>query len=245
MGFHPYANWEAKIIKSVIESFFVAIHNGTLVVKVGQTTLNRLSLPENIKKHYTEPDPHFFADAYYAALVSEDSVQFTEENFLGCGAIRLRILENKEFKKKVAMFRRSGMKIFDKGHFQTPLRFAGVFTVEGPKLDSALRALEPPSHNAWEPERSDDPEVKKLPKALYAWINDRIRELVGNEDLTEIDAEGVSQYLPDEIDDATTGTPQQIETINEEPASVLDMRIRPTPMASAPTYEPDVSSEEG
>jgi len=244
MGFHPYANWEAKIIKSVIESFFVAIHNGTLVVKVGKTTLNQLSLPENIKKHYTEPDPHFFADAYYAALVSEESVQFTEEDFLGCGAVRLRILENKEFKKKVAMFRRSGMKIFDKGHFQTPLRFAGVFTVEGPKLDSTLRALEPPSHNAWEPERSDDPEVKKLPKALYAWINDRIRELVGNEDLTEIDAEGVSQYLPDEIDDATTGTPQQIETINEEPASVLEMRIRSSARASAPTYEPDASSEE-
>lgn len=123
MGFHPYEDWESKIIKTVIESFFVAIHHGTLIVKVGKTILNRTSLPDQIKKHYAEPDPAFFADAYYKVLTSEDTEHFSEPDFEGMGKVTLSILENKDFRKKVAMFRRSGMKIFDKGHFQTPVRF--------------------------------------------------------------------------------------------------------------------------
>jgi hypothetical protein len=62
MGFHDFPDWEARIIKSVIESFFVAIHKGTLIVKVGKTTVNDTSLPKLIAKHYAEPDAHFLAD---------------------------------------------------------------------------------------------------------------------------------------------------------------------------------------
>jgi hypothetical protein len=137
------------------------------------------------------------------------------------------------------MFRRSGMKIFDKGHFQTPLRFAGVFTAEGSKLDALLRTLEPPSHSAWEPERGEDPKLSRaVLHDLYAWINERVRELVGAVDVTEVDAEGISQYLPDEIEDDTTGSPLQNEA-NEQPAVVLDMRIRSATPSTVSTHEPD------
>jgi hypothetical protein len=44
MGFHDSPDWEARIIKSVIESFFVAIHTGRLIIKVGKTTVNDTSL---------------------------------------------------------------------------------------------------------------------------------------------------------------------------------------------------------
>ncbi len=50
MGFHDFPDWESKIIKSVIESFFLAIHEETLIVKIGKTTLNKLSLPAQIEK---------------------------------------------------------------------------------------------------------------------------------------------------------------------------------------------------
>jgi hypothetical protein len=130
------------------------------------------------------------------------------------------------------------MKIYDKGHFQTPLRFAGVFTVEGPKLDSLLRTLEPPSHNAWEPERGEHPtEAKKLLNNLKAWINEKVRQLVAVENVAEVDAEGISQYLPDELEDATKGAPQELESLHEEPAPNLDMRIRSTPSNIIPSYE--------
>jgi hypothetical protein len=240
MGFHPYEQWESKIIKTVIESFFVAIHQGTLIVKVGKTILNKTSLPDQIEKYYAEPDSAYFADAYYKVLTSEDTEHFIESDFDGMGKVTLSILENKEFRKKVAMFRRSGMKIFDKGHFQTPVRFAGVFTVEGYRLDALLRATEPPSHAAWEPERGADPATsKRIIRKINAWINDRVRELGGSEDVDEVDAEGVSQYLPDDIEDELHGTLQRVETLNEEPAEVIEIRFRSTPPSAAPVYQPD------
>jgi hypothetical protein len=240
MGFHPYEQWEAKIIKTVIESFFLAIHNGRLIVKVGKTTLNKTSLQDQIKKHYADPDPNFFADSYYRALISDDTQHFEDPDFEGMGKIRLSILEDKDFRKKVAMFRFSGMKIFDKGHFQTPLRFAGVFTVEGQPLDALLRGTEPPSHTAWEPERGADPATsKRILKKIHTWINDKVRALSTSGDVAEVDAEGVSQFLPDDIDDDVHGTPQHIETINEEPTDKIEIRFRSTPTSNAPVYQPD------
>jgi hypothetical protein len=244
MGFHDFPEWEARIIKSVIESFFVAIHTGKLIVKVGKTTVNDTSLPKLIAKHYAEPDPQFLADEYYQALTSEGVVTHSEADFGGYGSIKLTLFEHKDFKKKVAMFRRSGMKIFDK-RFQTPLRFAAVFTAEGGKLDALLRTLEPPSHNAWEAERGEDPaESKKVLNDLFGWIRDKVRQLVGADSLQEVDAEGMSQYLPDELEDAEKGTMQKVEEVNEEPAAVLDMRIRSTPPPTAPNYDADKTSED-
>lgn len=246
MGFHSFPDWEDGVVKAVIESFFVAIHNGQLIVKVGKTSLNKTNLPSQIKKHYGETDPHFFADQYYSALISDDAAEFVEDDFMGYGRIRLRLLEDKSFKKKVAMLRRSGMKIFDKGNFQTPLRFAGVFTAEGEKLDALLRELEPPSHDQWREDRGDDPALsKKLLARLYRWVHDRVHELISTEDQTEVDAEGISQYLPDEIEDDAKGTPLQTETLQDEPAPVLDMRIRSSPRATAPMPELDIESQLG
>lgn len=243
MGFHSYEDWEPRIIKTVIESFFVAIHHGRLIVKVGKTTLNETSLPDQIKKHYAEPDPAFFADAYYKVLTSEETQHFEEPDFEGMGRVKLSILENKDFRKKVAMFRRSGMKIFDKGHFQTPLRFAGVFTVEGYALDALLRSTEPPSHTAWEPERGADPAAsKRILRKIHGWINDKVRSLSSSEDVAEVDAEGVSQYLPDDIEDDVHGKPQHVETINEEPAEQIEIRFRSSPSSTAPVYQQDDST---
>ena len=212
-GFHSFPDWESRIIKSVIESFFVAIHNGRLIVKVGKTTLNSTNLRDHIRKRYAEPDPQYFADEYYEALTSEESAVYSEDDFRGLGGIRLQVLENKDFKKKVAMFRRSGMKIFDKGHFQTPLRFSGVFTVEGAELDAVLRTLEPPSHDDWLWERGDDPaQAKRLLHELRGWINEKVHQLVSSEDLSEVDAEGISDYLPDELEDSSNGSPIESTT---------------------------------
>lgn len=78
---------------------------------------------------------------------------------------------------------------------------------------------------------------------MKAWISERVRQLVSSEDLTEIDAEGVSQYLPDELDDSDKGSPQEQESILDEPAPVLDMRIRSAPIVT-PNYQPDTGIQD-
>lgn len=244
MGFHDYPDWEARIIKSVIESFFLAIHTGKLIVKVGKTTVNDTSLAKLIDKYYKEPEKEFLADEYYRALTSEGVVVHTEADFCSLGPIKLTLLEDKNFNKRVAMFRRSGMKIFDK-RFVTPSRFAAVFTADGQKFDALMKTLEPPTHDAWQPDRADDPTMaNKVLNELYGWIREKVRQLSGIEDLQEMDAEGISQFLPDDIDDSEKGQPVIVEELNDEPAPVLDMRIRSTPKQTVPTYDASATSED-
>ncbi len=243
-GFHEFDSWEADVVKSVLESFFMAVWKKKLQVKVGRTTVNASSLAKLIAKHYAEPEPRFFADEYYNVLTSEESIVFEEPDFMGYGAVRLQLLEGKDFKKRVAMFRRSGMKIFDKGSFHTPVHFAGVLTAEGQKLDALLRTMEPPSHDDWLPDRVDSPAERKVLKGLLQWVRDRVRELGGLDTATELDAVGMSEFLPDDLDEAGTGSQESSEEVEQEPAAELVMRLRPVSRPIARHEEESGGSEE-
>jgi hypothetical protein len=98
------------------------------------------------------------------------------------------------------------MLIFEKGHFRTPTRFAGVFEARGEKLNRFLRTLEPPRHDAWRPERhSENPEevekASRIIKKLYAWVNDCVKQMAPIPKSNRVDAAGMGRYLPDEIED--------------------------------------------
>lgn len=201
-GFKKSDQWIDEIACAVIDSFFVAVMNDKLVVKAGNTLINRMSLPgiiESLKERSLNP----FTSAYFDALISSDSKEFINPDFDGLGQISLRVLVGKHLPKRVAMVRGSGMKIFDKGHFLTPLRFSGVFTTSGDKIDSFLKSLEPPQHDSFEPLRSDTPaEAKARLKRLYDWIRDCVRTIATEDQIDEIEIEGISKYLPDDVDEA-------------------------------------------
>ncbi|KVN34349.1 hypothetical protein WT11_13845 [Burkholderia stagnalis] len=122
------------------------------------------------------------------------------------------------------MVRGSGMKIFDKGHFLTPLRFAGVFNAIGPKIDSFLKSLEPPQHNSFEHERADSPaEAKARLKRLYDWIRTQVRSVAEGDVEEETEIEGVSKYLPDDVDDAPKK--KEAEPTDERDEAAEDIRF--------------------
>lgn len=223
---HHRREWANEIIRSVLENFFVAIHEGRLIVKVGETVLNQSTLPDQIRQ-VALADPDFRAGAYFSALTSEEAVLFSEEDFEGLGRIEMRVLVGKEYPRRIAMVRNTGMKIYDKGNFQTPIRFAGVLIAKGTRLNEVLRAMEPPSHNDWQPERYENPDyARALRRKLYAWINDRIRTLSTTGDVEELDAEGVSQYLPDDQDELASGGDDAAEGEKGEPLPDLDVQVR-------------------
>jgi uncharacterized membrane protein YgcG len=235
LGFLHEKDWEDKITKGLLESFFVSIHEGRLLARVGSVPLNRNSLPGLIEK-YARGDRNWAARSYYQALTSEDASLFHEDDFEGLGRIELRLLSGKEYPKRVAMVRSSGMKIFDKGHFQTPLRFAGVFTAGGGDLNALLKSLEPPSHDKWSDERAEDPAgAKSVLRNLYGWVNDKVRSMSELHGLEELDAEGVSQYLPDDLDDSEQPTDSAAEGERTEPQPDISVQVRlhETPVAVA------------
>ena len=214
-GFKGGEEWETEIIKSVLENFLVAIKEERLVVKVGEIIIDSDNL-SSLLKQYIEEDSDYLADKYYKSMLSSDNYIFNEKNFEDLGAVKLYILPEKDYPKRVAMVRSTGMKIFDKGHFHTPLKFAGVMIAEGKELNEFLRSLEPPSHNTWQPDRHENPKyAKKIRRKLYSWINEMVKSISEKEDVEELDVEGMSQYLPDDLDDNAAGEDEDIEDIEK------------------------------
>lgn len=200
-GFIKTNDWEEKIIKSVLENFFVAILDEKLIVKIGDVDINSFTLPEMLEK-YTKNDPECYSYKYYESYMLSSRSYFREDNFCDMGELELYVLPGDDSPKRVAMVRSTGMKIYDKDKFRTPFKFAGVLIAKGEKLNDFLRKIEPPTHNAWEPDRHEDPETaKKVIKSLYAWLNEKIRSLSLLESTDELDVEGLSQYLPDHGDE--------------------------------------------
>lgn len=199
-GFNEKSGWEEKIIKSVLENFFIAILNEKLIVKVGETTINANSLSSLLEK-YTKNDPDCLSYYYYEAYTLSNRYHFPNKDFLGLGEIDLFILPGKDLPKRVAMVRGTGMKIYDKDRFRTPFKFAGVMIAKGERINDFLRKIEPPTHSAWEPDRHDNPEeAKGIIKKLYGWINEKVRSITVGSNEEELDVEGLSQYLPDNGD---------------------------------------------
>lgn len=229
-GFNSVPDWQARVVRSVIEHFFVAIIDGNLVIRVGDILIDADSLPVLIDR-YISQDPECLSGMYCEAYQSPDARCFRNDNFENMGQLDLFVLPKKDFPKKVAMVRETGMKIFDKGHFHTPVKFAGVLIARGDKLNEFLRALEPPGHDAWQPERyeKDESYAKKTLKKLYLWINENVRDLLRQSGHEEMDVEGMSQYLPDDMDELAPrdldgeaegipSSPKEIEAVATEKA---------------------------
>ena len=225
MGFPRTPDWVDEIAKALINSFFVAIYEERLIARVGKVLINKEHLQELVLK-YEKSDRTFAAASYFQAMTSEEAHVFTEDDFEGLGRVELRVVTGKTFPKRVAMIR-SGMKIWDKGHFHTPVRFAGVLLAKGEKLTALLRSLEPPMHDHWEANRSENPTTAlAITKSLYGWMNERIKSLSAADDLEELDAEGMSQYLPDDSDDTPPRTDAASEGERARPVTNLPVSLR-------------------
>lgn len=248
-GFKILGKWKEEIIKSVIENFFVAIHEGKLVVRVDGEQITSSNLPDYLKSDLLSGSD-CFAPYYFKSLISPDRHPIVVDDLIGLGKVELHLLQEKGFPKKVAIFRDTGMKIFDKGHFQTPIRFAGVFIARGEDINDFMRKIEPPSHNAWEADRHKNPEyARETIRQIYGWLNDSVRNIAKIDDTEELDVEGISDFLPDDIEELEPDAFDADEGVaanrpKDAPQEVEVQIIAPKPSTSA-NANADATGEEG
>jgi hypothetical protein len=198
-GFIPTDDWKTGIIQAVLENFFVALHNGQLIVQVDDVVIDSGSLHQLMKK-YVEPEKHLSADKYYEALIAQDAKVFVDD-IEGLGEVELRVVTGNGLPKRVAMMRSTGMTITCR-RFSSPIPFAGVMVVRGAALNQLLRKMENPQHNAWEPDRyQDDPRyASRVLKRLIQWVKEQLQSLWAVDSGDTIEVDDLSQYLPDESD---------------------------------------------
>lgn len=166
LGFAAVRGWQQVLAANIVENFFGAIWRGELEVEIkdGPTikadTLDAIladdSFGASIADQPGEPERFSHVATYLAALKSGDEVEVAHTENLHLGTCELRILVGENLPKKVAVLR-NGMLITEGlprlKRFSDFKEFAAVLECTADKGLALLRAMEPPRHDAFEPDR--------------------------------------------------------------------------------------------
>lgn len=207
-GFEGKPNWDSELIEAFATNFFVAFNKDLLRVRIGQHELSKANIDAVIEGLSEGESSNSSLKNYWDALVSKEAQEFTFES-IQLGKVRLRLLVREGANKSIAMFRGTGMMIFEKKHFRTPLQFAGVCICDSKKGNEFLRRLEPPSHTAWEPERSEDDPVAANEEIsnLYRWLRDCVNKLSPAAASDSLDVPELEKFLPDDDEETPLEKP--------------------------------------
>lgn len=193
-------DWQKDIIISVLDGFLGAIWKEKLIVNVGNIEISKETLQDVIDTY--RDDLTNYTESYYKVLIS-DETQWIEENIMGFGKVKLGILVGElDAPRRVAMIRKTGMKIMDRDRLPGHAPCVGVMFIEGDELNKKLRETENPEHTEWQPDRAKNPmAARALIREIRRFVNKTIEKLVSTGGGNEIDAVGVGAFLPDISDE--------------------------------------------
>lgn len=221
LGFTEKKDWKQEMIASVLEDFLMAVYAGRLEVCIEEERISRETLQAMIET-YKEIAPNAYH--YYLTLTSEDAVCETIP-FNHLGKIELHLLFKNGLHRRVLMCRNNGIRVYDQKNISATIQFAGICMLKDEKLSEYFRGMENPQHNAWEPERHERPgEAKKIKQDLTRLIKKTVLEFGKKTTAEEMDAEGVGEYLPDDIS-SIPDEEQKRETLTEK---IKDMQMAET-----------------
>ncbi len=219
-------DFKSNIVSEVLDGFLVAIWQGKLEVRVNGYVLNKQTLNKVIQDYNKSLSDNTIM--CYELLADQNSEWYSLpiklSETLPLGNIKFGFKLRYDGTNKVSMVRSSGMKIFDKTNLCPSLRFVGLAIMEGNALNTFLRNLENPSHNKWEPQRSDDPTTsRKILKDIYNSLTEKLNEVAASTFDDQVDIEGAGDYLPDEVEeeDKKPEKVQSKETLNK----IIDVEV--------------------
>lgn len=254
--FDAVKNWEEHLAISVAENFFGAIHNGNLRVEIedkytlDQTTISEFfddtAIRKLIEDEKLKGEPEQFDNCkhYLAALKGGTEVIIEQSERPDLGLCQIQILIGEGLPKKVCALR-NGMFITDSLNglksFSDFKEFVAVFHCENKKGNELLRAMEPPRHDDFEPERLPTKEEQrkgqKALKGLSAWIRDKLKMHAKDpvSEITEIDE--LKDFFGEEGD---SDSGKGVEEINP----YGDVIIRGKQIKIKPSYKEQISEED-
>lgn len=241
LGFDTASGWQEGLAVSVAENFFGAICAGKLEVEIDdkynldQYTIkeffHKAEIRSAIEKQKNEPDHFDNCSKYLSALNDGPEVIIEESEMQHLGLCQLRILLDEGLPKKVCILR-NGMFISDSlslpglKSFSDFKEFVAVVECKNSKGVELLRAMEPPRHDDFEPDRLPTKEQQKKGakalKDLASWVRDMLKRHAKNlvSEVTTLDE--LKEYFADENGE---GDGKGSEEIN--PLGKVIIRLKP------------------
>ena len=195
MGYQSGNGWQAKIVRSVLNNFWLAIYSGNLSVTIKETSdvvISKENLSRYIDEFGAEETRHF-----YQAFTSSGSSRF-DGQLPSLGAVQLTVLKGDGFPSKIMMARSPKMLVQDKGYRVLREPYAGVFVCDNETGNELLRDLEPPAHDKWDPDRA--PGGRMALRELESFVRESLRSLAETLSSAPEDIPGLDRYLPDRED---------------------------------------------
>lgn len=191
IGLWSYEDVEQKMIKAAINNFWMAIHEGDLIVKVGNTELNKenienlieLYLPERNESSFAKNNPTEYGKAkcYYETWTEKfkdlTEVYGTEEEIDVLGKCKLKISQHPDYPGKIAFLREQKMLILRSSvNSFLSKGYCGVFICTDDEGNKMLRKMEGKTHTEWDPylcmTEEDIQKGKNAIKAMNKFINE-------------------------------------------------------------------------
>lgn len=196
------SDWKREIILSILDSFFVAFWKNKLKVLVDNVEISANTLADLMEEYKDSVNSYVYN--YYKVLTSAGT-KWIEDKFYGLGVIKFGVLlMDDDASRRVAMVRKTGMKIKDQGGISGYIPFMAVLLIEGDEINERLRLIENPQHTEWEPQRSaNEQQARELLKALNDFMRKKVADFAAQGDVLELDAVGLSELIPEVTDEDT------------------------------------------
>lgn len=239
-GFNTDNDWKEKLIASVLDGFMFAIDQGMLVVNVEDVTISKTTLDDVIENY------HSFCDEYaldYYAVLRSDMPWITIDDYKETGKLRIKLLVQPGLQRRVAMIRKTGMKIIDRSRINNQVPFAGIMYIEGEKANKFLVSLENPAHTKWLPERCEESPRKasKYLAGLGDILRDELQKLIADQFGGEVTPAlgNLLQSLG-----GSEGKEKQADALLDEPLELKTTKKDIVPQRAIPSRI-DTTGEEG
>lgn len=197
MGFRDEGTWKTSLMKAVLENFFAAIDRKMLRVVFefpeGPETIDHASLEKFVGKYAPE------TQQFLAALRHPLGGKPVVGSVAHIGRVQLYLAHGKDFERKVVFMRRPLIKVEKKTRNLVHEPFAGVFICDDVEGNRVLGALEPPTHEKWDPKR-DPINGSNVIVRLNEWLNAELRKLNSDTTNEREDVAELAEYLAEDSD---------------------------------------------
>ena len=211
------ADWRERLAGSIAQNFFYAIKQDHLRVTIGtkhtlsSRTIAKIFDDKDVRGSFKEDrDGLNDFDLARNLLAAADTstpgyVENTTENTV-FGQVRLRVVVDKGLPKKLGVVR-NGMLITTAGlpgakYLNGFKPFVALMTFESQKGNEVLRMIEPPEHNAFEPNRIEDSKerhrVERELKRLGDWVREQLTYFAKDEVRSTVEIDELAELFPDE-----------------------------------------------
>lgn len=253
LGFNDEDGWEENLAASIVENFFGSIQAGKLEVRIGEKysiTANTIDtvfassyIKSAIEDQKNEPDQFENSQNYLKCLSDGAHVIVEPKQDPILGLCELRIYVGDGMPKRVA-FLRNGMFISDSlnvqglKNFSDFKEFVAVFQCKSNEGIELLRAMEPPRHDDFEPDRLPTKESqdrgRRALRGVARWIRERLQRHAKDpvSEITKLDE--LKDFFAEEGNSSEGNGSEEIN-----PYGSITIKAKPIPVRTSKVQAPE------